>query len=280
MKTFIYPDALEVFEILQPLETELSGNKRSIKSWIEKSKINILSNRNYINVSSEESKLQVFKILIADFLMRAMKGERGSPIRQALNNGINSFTDLKYENILLTLKESQYRWGPERGAATIMQVIKIIEEKYNWDWSKYFQLVDNNGYNNFADDPFLEVSNIAFKVRDLGLSNFSNQYAAFDLHVVRITFRLGLIAHGYDLFPNNQIEIGSNPSNPKQYLFLHKLFMKFYENSNYKITPLDMDRTLWHFGRTICKVEPLCHFCPLNNICPSYKPKLSHEFTK
>ncbi|MBP6234867.1 MAG: hypothetical protein KA270_00955 [Saprospiraceae bacterium] len=280
MKIFTFPDALEVFELLQPLETNISGNKKSIKSWIEKSKMDIVSNRNYINDTSEKSKLQVFKILIADFLMRAMKGERGTPLRQALNEGFNTFDDLKYENILLTLKESQYRWGPERGAATIMEVINIIEEQYNWDWSKYFTLVDNNGHNNFLNDPFLNVSNIAFKVRDLGLSNFSDQYAAFDLHVVRITFRLGLNAHGYDLFPNNQIEIGSNPSNKMQYLFLHKLFMKFYENSNCKITPLDMDRTLWHFGRTLCKIEPLCHLCPLNNICPSFKTKLSHEFTK
>jgi endonuclease III len=280
MKTFIFPDALEVYEILQPLETGLGGHKNSIKSWIEKSKIDIISNRSHINDESEKSKLQIFKILIADFLMRAMKGERGSPIRQALNKRINSFDDLKYENIILILKESQYRWGTERGAATILQVLKIIEEKYNWDWNKYFHLVDCNGFNNFIKDPFLNVSNIAFKVRDLALSNFSDQYAAFDLHVVRITFRLGLNVYGFDFFPNNQIEIGSNPSNTKQYLFLHKLFMKFYENSNYKITPLDMDRTLWHFGRTICKIEPLCHLCPLNNICPSFKPKLSHELTK
>jgi endonuclease III len=280
MRTFTFPEAYEVFEILQPIETELSGKINTIKDWIAKSKNNIVTNRNYIIETSEECKLKVFKILIADFLMRAMKGERGSQIRIALNSRINTFDDLKYDNIYKMLMESKYRWGHEKGTATILEVVKIIEERYNWDWQSYFDLVDSNANNNFVEDPFLNVTNIAFKVRDLAISNFSTQYAAFDLHVVRLTYRLGLNAHGYDLFPNNTIEMGSNPSNKMQYLFLHKLFMKFYEESNHKISPLDMDRTLWHFGRTICKIEPLCNICPLNKICPSFKIKLSHEFTE
>ena len=129
------------------------------------------------------------------------------------------------------------------------------------------EIIENNYLTNFEDDPFLKVKYIGFKVRDLSVSNFNNKYIANDLHVVRISTRIGLLNYGYHILKNDKYEMGNNPSNKKQYLFLHQLFQFLSNSTNNLYSPSDIDRTFWHLGRSICTVKPKCNKCPINNIC-------------
>ncbi len=87
------------------------------------------------------------------------------------------------------------------------------------------------------------------------------------MHVVRVMTRIGLLCYGFDLLQDNKLEMGNNPGNPKNYLFLHKLILKLSKLTDNKYSPVDLDRIFWHFGRAICRSEPKCSECPINNMC-------------
>ena len=112
----------------------------------------------------------------------------------------------------------------------------------------------------------MEIHNIGLKVRDLALSSFTKHYAAFDLHLCRVPARIGLLNYGFDLF-NQDIEMGTNPQNKKNYLFLHHLFMKLSKLTEGNYSMADFDRFFWHFGKTVCKAIPKCDGCPIRKIC-------------
>jgi hypothetical protein len=121
--------------------------------------------------------------------------------------------------------------------------------------------------NNFADDHLLTIKNIGFKVRDLALSCFEPSYAAFDLHVARVPTRIGLLNYGFELLGDPKIEMGNNPTDEKNHLFLHRLFLRLSELTENEISPAELDRIFWHFGRTCCGARPRCGECPVNDEC-------------
>ncbi|MBU1091618.1 hypothetical protein KKA27_02035 [Patescibacteria group bacterium] len=117
---------------------------------------------------------------------------------------------------------------------------------------------------NFQNDELLTIKYIGFKTRDLALSEFNNNYVANDLHVSRIMTRIGLLNYGFDLVKDNDLEMGNNPGDNKNYLFLHKLVLRLSDLLDRKYSPTDLDRIFWHFGRSICKNKPQCN----ENKCP------------
>jgi endonuclease III len=122
----------------------------------------------------------------------------------------------------------------------------------------------------------LGIKNISFKLRDLALSNFSSYYAAFDLHVTRVLTRLGWLNYGFPFLENTDLEMGNNPGNDKNYLFLHRLFVLLSEMTKGEYTPVDLDRALWHLGKSICGAKSGCNFCPVTAECPTGR----HRATK
>ena len=79
--------------------------------------------------------------------------------------------------------------------------------------------------------------------------------------------RIGLLNYGFDLLSDPNVEMGNNPSDDKNYLFLKKLVLKFCKLMNNKYSPSDFDKIFWHYGRTICSSKPKCLKCLINNYC-------------
>ena len=271
--TIELPDINEILQGVGIIDSGYNNKTKTINEWVILHRQNIVENQKLINKTDEISKVQVFKILIIDFLMRAMKGERGVILRKSIDKRINYFSDLNTNNYSAIFRETNYRWGAETGIWVLKNVTQEINRNYGWEWIEYFSQAENNHESNFQDDPFLKIKYISYKVRDLALSNFNNKYIANDLHVVRIATRLGLLNYGFNLIDHASVEMGNNPSSKKQYLFLHKLFHNLSQTTNGKYSPVDIDRSFWHFGRTICKSKPKCSVCPIKEICLTGKVK-------
>ena len=154
----------------------------------------------------------------------------------------------------------------------IEEIVRVWTEKYQRNWGKYVLEAEAEHADNFRKDPFLTIKGVGFKVRDLALSNFSVKYIANDLHIVRVSTRLGLLNYGFDLFRPG-IEMGNNPNNNNHYSFLNRLFKKLSESTDGKYLPVDIDKTFWHFGRTICNDKPKCRECPVMGDCLTGRDK-------
>ena len=130
---------------------------------------------------------------------------------------------------------------------------------------------------NFPDDPLLRIKHVKFKVRDLALSNFNPSYAAFDLHVTRVVARIGLLAYGWEVTGDTNLDFGTNPSDNRNYLFLHRLFVRMSELCGGLFTPVDLDRVFWHLGRCTCGATAECARCPIRGICLTGQQKTSNK---
>ncbi|MFH1861332.1 MAG: hypothetical protein ABH878_00840, partial [bacterium] len=151
-------------------------------------------------------------------------------------------------------------------AKVIREVVNIFEKRYRWDWKVYFDKAEQYAKSNFLQDELLKIKNVSFKVRDLALSGFNPNYVANDLHVVRVMSRIGLLNYGFSLLDDKYLEMGNNPANRNNYLFLRKLVLELSRLSD-EYSPADLDRIFWNFGRSICKAKPECPRCPINNQC-------------
>ena len=266
-ENIVLPDINDVINKLVDIESSFDGKKQSIALWIQDQRNDIRDNIELINNKSEENDIKILLIFVHNMLVRAMKGEKGVAIYNELQKRIKSRSDLTDDNYKSALEEASYRWGSEKGVAVISGIVKYFEETLDWDWNQYLSLADENRKTNFLDDEILKIKNIGYKLRDLALSSFNPHYAAFDLHVSRVPTRLGLLNYGYDLLKDSKLEMGNNPGNVKNYLFLHKLFMKLSQITNNKYLAVDFDRIFWHFGKTICGSKPKCDICPVKPLC-------------
>jgi hypothetical protein len=66
---------------------------------------------------------------------------------------------------------------------------------------------------------------------------------------------------------DSHLEMGNNPTDDKNYLFLHRLFIKLSEMTKGKFTPADLDRVFWHLGKSMCGADPKCKYCHINDVC-------------
>jgi endonuclease III len=260
----------EIKDIIPPileLKSTDNGKTQIIKKWVDEQRKGIRHHRQWVTNKSDENDIKIITDLLPNLLMRSMRGERGYPIGYELREAINSKQDLNYDNYVSLLQKAGYRWGPQVGAQVITDAVEIFKNKYGWNFALYFEEVERHVDSNFQTDELLTIKNIGFKVRDLALSNFNPNYVANDLHIVRTTTRIGLWNYGFDLLGDDNLEMGTNPSNEKNYLFLHKLVLKLSKLTDSEYSPVDLDRILWHFGRSVCKVKPQCSLCPINNHC-------------
>ncbi|MHA2179358.1 MAG: hypothetical protein ACXAAO_05790 [Candidatus Thorarchaeota archaeon] len=155
------------------------------------------------------------------------------------------------------LEKISYRFPP-RGARKIEETAGVFLEEFNRDWERYFKKARNYPY---LEDPFLDIYHVDSKVRDLALSGFVLRYPAIDRHVVRVLRRTGLVCHSYLM----GIELNTSPSSKTGYSNLSQLCVNLSKQISVK--PAQLDRALWHLGRSVCRSKPKCDKCPASSIC-------------
>lgn len=237
------------------VESTFDGKTKKIEEWRKHYLLDIKRNR-------ELSDIEIFKRFVSDLLIRATRGERGSVVQSEIHKYVNSYLDLNRQNLKRILKG--YRFGIKNGSDVVLKA-KEIAQTHKFNWSDYFEEAENDYKRNFPGDEFLKIKNVGYKVRDLALSDFSKYYSANDLHVVRVISRTGLLMYGYGIDYN----FGTNVGDKKQYLFFRKLIIRLSEMTG--MSPGELDRIFWHFGRTICSNSPNCGICPITNQCSTKK---------
>ncbi len=258
------PDVNEVFEKLLMVRAEYNGTTLPIHDWIEESRLLLERNKKLI-LGNGENDLDILFILYRDLLMRAMKGERGEHMAAAMKKFIKSKNDLKNSVFEKVVSECKYRW--HKDGIQVMADVAEYFKKRNWNWTEYFNQASENVDENFLNDELLAIPHVGLKVRDLAISNFNENYIAADIHIVRVTTRLGLLNYGFKFLPEQGLEMGNNPLDQKHYLFLHRLFLELSEMTDCNYSLADIDRIFWHFGRTYCEATPKCSDCPIKEMC-------------
>jgi hypothetical protein len=235
------PEISSVMPLILDVESSFMGSTMTIRKWVREHRKAIKANLSLVNNPSDKNDIEILLSFLRDLLVRAMKGEAGERTYQELKLAIKDKSKLRY--------------------------VVYESDNLHWNWKTYLKAAQDNKDNNFASDHLLTIKDIGYKVRDLALSSFDPSFAAFDLHVARVPTRIGLLNYGYDLLNDPNIEMGNNPNNIKNYLFLHKLFLKLSSLVKPKFTPAELDRAFWHFGRTLCRSKPQCRDCPINVEC-------------
>jgi hypothetical protein len=271
------PELSSILPKMLLVESSFMGQKRRIDEWVKIQRNEIQNNLKLIINPSDENDIAILLSFLRDLLVRAMRGEAGERTYRELKVEIRDKNCLKEHVYIKALKAANYRWGAEAGSELISNVVGYFGGQLNWNWQSYLDEARDNKQTNFLNDYLLTIRDIGFKVRDLALSSFDPSYAAFDLHVSRVPTRIGLLNYGFDLLGDPSIEMGNNPADQKNYLFLHKLFIKLADLASNNVLPVDLDRIFWHFGRTHCGSSPKCNICPINDECLAGKFSLHHS---
>ena len=261
------PELPSILPRMMDVESSFMGQKRPIRKWMTDQRQNIQKNLELVRNPSDENDITILLSFLRDLLVRAMRGEAGERTHRELKALIRDKSCLKKGIYVQALNAAHYRWGANAGCDIVSKVVEYFDGQLKWNWREYLDKANTEKQINFPNDHLLTIKNIGPKVRDLALSSFDPSYAAFDLHVSRVPTRIGLLNHGFELLGDPAIEMGNNPSDPKNYLFLHKLFLKLCKMTNNEISPVDLDTIFWHFGRTYCSSKPKCSACPINNEC-------------
>lgn len=271
------PDVSETLDRLMTVESAFDGTTQPIRQWVSEHRTKIKENRSLIENKSPANDIPVLNMFLRDLLVRAIKGEMGSRVYEELLAIIKTKADLIEPNYREVLKNANYRWGVDEGSKVISDVVHHVQSVLQWNWSAYIERAEYEKETNYQSDPMLGIKNISFKLRDLALSNFSPYYAAFDLHVTRVLTRLGWLNYGFPFLGNTDLEMGNNPGNDKNYLFLHRLFVSLSEMTKGEYTPVDLDRILWHLGKSICGAKSKCGACPIKAACPTGRHRTTNE---
>jgi endonuclease III len=261
------PNINDLLKKVMYIEFSFEGDQKSINDWLQEHREIIKNNQKLLVRRNEKNDIKILITMLSDLLIRATKGERGIRVYEELKKKIECKHDLTKKCYKEVLKNASYRWGIETGIQIISEVVNFFSNKLSWNWKQYFDDAERFKNTDFQQDDLLKIKNIGFKVRDLALSKFNCNYVANDLHVVRVITRTGLLNYGYDIVTNRNLEMGNNPGNNKNYLFLHSLVLKLSSFTNSKYSPADLDRIFWSFGKSICGNNPKCNICPVNTQC-------------
>ena len=274
---FTIPDVSETLDRLMTVESTFDGTTHPIRQWVSEHRKKIKENRRLIEKRSPANDIAVLHMFLRDLLVRAIKGEMGSRVYEALLSTIRTKAHLRETNYRKALEKAKYRWGVDDGSKVISDVVHHVRSVLHWNWVAYVERAENEKETNYQTDPMLGIKNISFKLRDLALSNFSPHYAAFDLHVTRVLTRLGWLNYGFSFLANTDLEMGNNPGNDKNYLFLHRLFVSLSDMTEGRYTPVDLDRVLWHLGKSLCGARSRCSTCPVAGRCPTGKHRTTNR---
>lgn len=271
------PDPPQTIETLLTLESSFDGRTQTIGQWVDEQRSNIRDNARLVNAHTPNHDISILSIFLRDLLVRNIVGEGGQRVYDAFCEIVTRKDDLKTANYRKVLTKARYRWGVPVGSAVMSAAVKYFRDDLHWNWSVYFDHAERCKEENFPDDQLLKIKHIKFKVRDLALSNFNPNYAAFDLHVTRVVARIGLLAYGWDVTGDKTVEFGTNPSDNDNYLFLHRLFLRISDLCDGQFSPVDLDRIFWHLGRSKCGATTECDTCPIQKICLTGRKRASNK---
>lgn len=256
MRSVEVPNINEIIDPILNVEISFEGEKSTIKELRGEY-------LKYIDRDRKLSKIRIFNIFASAMLERQMMGESYTKRIKLMNKRWKSYDNITKESIKEILKEAGYRFQPQ--GLQVIQDLKALTEK-NFEWANYFKDAEKSFEDNFPNDHFLKIKFVGYKVRDFALSEFTRYYLANDLHIIKMIKRTGLLINGY-----GDIDIGTNPFNTDEYLFLKRLVIRLSKESGWKegkgYSPGEIDKIFWHFGRNICKADPLCDKCPIKKIC-------------
>ena len=269
----VLPDINDVLEKMVEVNISFDGQQGTVRGWMQRHRQTIKINQKLFNNRSEENDIKILLSILRDLLIRATSGERGTRVYEELQKTVKSQKDLTEKNYKKVLSKAQYRWGIPTGTQVISDVVNLFGNKYKWNYNEYFDEADKYHEANFPQDELLKIKHVGYKTRDLALSSFNRNYSANDLHVVRVMTRIGLLNYGFDLISDHTVEMGNNPGNTKNYLFLHRLVHKLSKLTDCKYFPADLDRIFWSFGKSTCDNKPKCGLCPVKKLCLTGKNK-------
>jgi len=260
------PDVKEIISRIIEVESFFEGEAKKIREWLEGHREKIIENKKLIEHKSDESDIRILLLISGCLLIRAMKGERAIQVHNELQKLIKTKHDLNEDSYRQALERANYRFV-DKGTEVISKIVDYFKNTLDWDWGAYFSNAERYHETDFQQDELLRIQNVGLKVRDVALTNFNRNYVANDLHVVRVTTRVGLLNYGFDLLKDDSLEMGNNPANRKNYLFLHKLVHRLSKLTDSEFYPSDFDKIFWHFGKTLCGDKPKCFKCPINDSC-------------
>jgi endonuclease III len=267
MVNLVLPNINDVLQQMSNANFSFDSHQGPIHEWLRRHRETIRNNQQLLVHRSEENDIEILLSILRDLLIRATRGERGNKVYEELKKTVKSKKDLTEQSYKTLLSRAQYRWGIQTGSQVISDVVNLFGIKLKWNWSEYFDAAEQYHETNFQQDELLKIKHIGYKVRDLALSNFNENYIANDLHVVRVMTRIGLLNYGFDLIFDSSLEMGNNPGNTKNYLFLHRLVLKLSRLTSPPYLPADIDRVFWAFGKSRCGNRPECRLCPVKKLC-------------
>jgi endonuclease III len=225
---------------------------------------------NELTSNRQQSDIATFITFANNLLERAMLGEAWHHRVKKFRDRFHSYDDVTEETVrevfdALKKDKHGYRWGEETATRVVMETKHVVMD-LGFTWASYVQKAEEQYEDNFQADKFREIEGVGYKTRDLALSGLSDRFVAVDLHVVRVTSRIGLLLYGY-----GDPRITTAVNQESGYLFFHALILKMARRTGWPdaagYSPGEIDRMLWHFGRAMCNDTPKCRECPIADIC-------------
>lgn len=258
------PDVGAIVAALRLAPVAWHGRVQTVGEWVDTCKRDIHRWR------EQDSEVAVFQRFLAALLERQMSGETYQPRVSLFRERLSSPEELTTARAEETLRSLRYRF-PSAGAEVMVRFRDLWYE-LGWSWADYFALAEEHWETGFLDDPLLGVRGIGLKTRDFALSEYSDYFCAFDVHISRLMARTGLVWWS-PVWQAEARALGCDrPWNDHWYHSLRNLVVRFCRADGFParpgcLTPADFDRTLWFFGQGLCGATTPCAQCPAVGVC-------------
>jgi len=260
---FTVPEMSDILARIASVRSKDGDQEQSIAEWRSHYRNELVSNR-------QQSPIEIFNRFVNALLERATRSEPYRFRVQKFRDAFRSYdhvTETAVQDVFVALKNEGhgYRWGAKAGTDVVMEARRVVMEP-GFTWERYVHQAEEQYQDDFREDKFRTIRGVGYKTRDLALSELSDRFVAIDLHVVRVTSRIGLLLYGY-----GDDRLTTAVSQESGYLFFHGLILKMARRTGWPdaagYSPGEIDRMLWHFGRTLCSDTPKCRDCPIADIC-------------
>jgi ethanolamine utilization cobalamin adenosyltransferase len=137
------PDVSETLDRLMTVESTFDGTTQPIHRWVSEHRAKIKANRKLIENKSPANDIAILNMVLRDLLVRAIRGEMGSRVYEALLSRIRTKAHLRETTYREALIEADYRWGPDDGSKVIIDVVHHVRSVLHWNWHTYIDWAEN-----------------------------------------------------------------------------------------------------------------------------------------
>lgn len=106
----LLPDVKAILLKISEVSSSFNGFSTPIENHIKIHRQRIKDNKKLLQNGNSKNNIKIFKIFIADLLMRSLKGERGVKLSNSIDRNINSFNDFTEYYVTKALNEAGYRF--------------------------------------------------------------------------------------------------------------------------------------------------------------------------